>query len=90
MRYQNLINTSTNPIEPIAEADYIPIQIEHINICFACSKKLRNFTVNLDWKERQYHKSCFKRRHQFEIMMDSYRNGVGKSSADVLIEKYVL
>ena len=87
MRYTDLIDI-INDEEPIAE-----YPINHTNNCFACSKKLRSFTVNRDWKDRRYHKSCFKRKeieHKFEIMMDSFKNGASKSSGEILFEKFGL
>ena len=37
--------------------------------CTCCGKKLRVFTVDLDWNKRMLHKSCWKKSHD-QMMMD--------------------
>ena len=88
MRFTDLINSVSN--EPRV---FETRPIDHTTHCLACSKKLRYFSVNLDWKNRQYHKSCFKRKQAeyfAEIELEDYMMAQGylkKNCIDDIFDK---
>jgi hypothetical protein len=38
--------------------------MEEINKCLSCGKKLK--LINMDWRNRKYHKACWKRKQDIE------------------------
>ena len=44
--------------------------------CFYCNKRLKSFSVNLDWNNRTLHKSCYKKIEeniQLQNVVDWYQ-----------------
>jgi hypothetical protein len=37
----------------------IPLKEEKAKLCKICNQKLKKFTAQPDWDDRQYHKKCF-------------------------------
>jgi hypothetical protein len=38
--------------------------MDEVNKCLSCGKKLK--LINMDWRTRKYHKTCYKKKQDIE------------------------